>query len=255
MRAFSAFLRKELTAQKRTGKLYILAAAAVILGILAPATAKLLPKLLEAVGTEDSGMTITLGEVTAFSSFQQFFGNASMGLIAFLAVEAGILTGEYRSGTLVLALTKGLPRSKVIAAKTLTLVLIWSVFWWISFGISYGFTAFYWSMDTVNHPLFAGFAYWLFGMMMTAVILLFSSFSKGIGGVVGGLAGVYFGYSLLGMIPKLGKYLPVKLTAPDALMKGSEQIGDILPAVIITAAATAAALTAAYIIFGRRSMD
>ena len=117
MRAFKAFLRKELTGQKRTGKLYILAAVAVLLGIMAPATAKLLPKLLESVGTEGSGMTITLTEVTAFSSLQQFFNNASMMLIALLAVEMGIFTGEYRSGTLVLALTKGLSRGCIFVLQ------------------------------------------------------------------------------------------------------------------------------------------
>ena len=254
MRAFKAFLRKELIGQKRTGKLYILAAVAVLLGIMAPATAKLLPKLLESVGTEGSGMTITLTEVTAFSSLQQFFNNASMMLIVLLAVEMGIFTGEYRSGTLVLALTKGLSRGKVLAAKFIMLITVWTVFWWLSFGIAFGGTAVYWSMDTVKEPVFAAFAYWLFGLMMTAVLVFFSSFARSSGLVIGGVAGVYFGYSLLGMIPKLGKYLPVKLTNADPLMKGAEAVSEYIPAAVIAGAIAAAALAASSVIFSKRGM-
>ena len=254
MRAFKAFLRKELTAQKRTGKLYILAAVALLLGIMAPASAKLMPKLLESIGTEGSGITVTMTETTAFSSFQQFFKNASMMLIVFFAVEMGIFTGEYRSGTLVLALTKGLSRGKVLAAKTIVLISVWTVCWLVSFGITCGYTAALWSMDTVNDLAFAAFAYWLFGGMMTAVLVFFSSFAGSAGVVVGGVAGVYFGYSLLGMIPKLGKYLPVKLTDADSLMNGSAAISEYIPAAVIAGVVMTAALAAAGVIFSKRGM-
>ena len=255
MKQTGVFFRKELTAQKRTGKFLIFIIVYVILGILAPATAKLLPKLIELVGSEAAGMTITMDEPTALSAFQQFFGNASMGLIALFAAESGIFTGEYRSGTLVLALTKGMRRRSVLVAKSLVLVLMWTVLWWMSFGITFAYTSVYWDTGTVRNLVFAVSAYWLFGMMFAAMTVFFSSIAKGTAGVIGGLGGIYFGSSVVSMIPKVGDFLPVKLTAADPLIKGTAEISDYIPAAAITGAVIIGAFIASAVIFDRRGMD
>ena len=112
MKSLMAFIKKEIMEQVRTKKLMILGILFVVFGIMSPAIAKAIPLLLEEFGNSlaESGMTITQTEVSAMDSWVQFFKNIPMALIAFVILESGIFTREYRSGTLVLSLTKGLER-------------------------------------------------------------------------------------------------------------------------------------------------
>ena len=119
MRAFFAFLKKELLESARSGRLLLLLILFGVFGIMNPAVAKLTPWLLEVMGEElaESGMVITEVTVDALTSWTQFFKNIPMALIAFVLVYGGIFTKEYESGTLILVLTKGISRYKVLLAK------------------------------------------------------------------------------------------------------------------------------------------
>ena len=110
MRSLLAFTKKEITEQARTGKLLFLGILFVLFGIMNPAVAKLTPWLMEQMADSlaDMGMNITEVTVTAMDSWVQFFKNIPMALIAFVLLESSIFTKEYRSGTLILSLTKGL---------------------------------------------------------------------------------------------------------------------------------------------------
>ena len=129
MRSFFAFIKKEITEQVRSGKLMFLCILFVLFGIMNPAIAKMTPWLLEVMAESlaESGMTVTAIEVSAMDSWVQFFKNIPMALIAFVLLEGGIFTKEYQSGTLVLSLTKGLARYKVVVAKAIVLILLWTM--------------------------------------------------------------------------------------------------------------------------------
>ena len=118
MRSLVAFTKKEFTEQIRSGKITFLAILFVLFGIMNPAVAKLTPWLMEqfADTLAGSGMIITEVTVTALDSWTQFYKNIPMALIAFVLLESSIFTKEYRSGTLILSLTKGLSRFKVVLA-------------------------------------------------------------------------------------------------------------------------------------------
>lgn len=126
MRSLIAFIKKEFTEQLRSGRLIILGLLFVLFGIMNPAIAKLTPWLLETMADSlaESGMIITDVKVSAMDSWMQFFKNMPMGLIAFVLLESSIFTKEYTSGTLVLSLTKGLERYKVVISKALVLACI-----------------------------------------------------------------------------------------------------------------------------------
>ena len=115
MRSVIAFTKKEITEQMRTGKVLFLGILFILFGIMNPAVAKLTPWLMEQLSDSlaESGMIITEVKVTALDSWMQFYKNIPMALIAFVLLEAGIFTKEYRTGTLVLSLTKGLRRRDV----------------------------------------------------------------------------------------------------------------------------------------------
>ena len=112
MRAFVAFLKKEILEDLRSGRLMILLGVFCALGVMNPAVAKLTPWLMELFAEELAEGGMILGEVTvnALTSWGQFFKNISTALIAFVFVYSSIFTKEYDSETLILILTKGLLR-------------------------------------------------------------------------------------------------------------------------------------------------
>ena len=232
-----AFLKKDFLEQVRTGKLLILLILFVLFGIMNPAVAKLTPWLLEmmADSLEASGMVVTEVNVTAMDSWVQFFKNIPMALIAFVLLEGGILTGEYQSGTLVLSLTKGLKRHQVLGSKAMVLTLLWTVCYWLCFAITYGYNAYFWDNSVAEHLLFSVVCWWLFGLWVIALMLLFSVVSASNTGVFLGTGAIVLGSVLLGMIPKAKKYLPTVLCDGNSLIYGIAETRDYFPSFIITA--------------------
>lgn len=144
MKPLLAFLKKEWLEHLRSGHLAILGILFVLFGIMNPAIAKLMPWLFEVMADtlEGSGLTLTAITISAMDSWVQFFKNIPMALIVFILLESSIFTKEYQSGTLVLTLTKGLHRHTVVISKALLLIVLWSVGYWLCFGITYGYNAY-----------------------------------------------------------------------------------------------------------------
>ena len=110
MRSTVALMKKELTEQVRSAKLWIVLGVFALFGFLNPGLTLVTPWMLEAMRDvlEESGMNITIVAVDALDSWAEFFSNISMALIVFGTVYGSIFTREFRTGTLVLSLTKGL---------------------------------------------------------------------------------------------------------------------------------------------------
>lgn len=119
MKSFIAFFKKEVLESVRSGKLTILGILFLLFGIMNPAIAKMIPWLLEIMSDyfAEAGMTVTEVTIDALTSWTQFFKNIPMALIVFVLVYSGTFTREYESGTLILILTKGLSRYKVVLAE------------------------------------------------------------------------------------------------------------------------------------------
>ena len=251
-----AFLKKDFLEQARTGKLLILGILFTAFGIMNPAVAKLTPWLLEmmAESLEASGMVVTEVTVTAMDSWVQFFKNIPMALMAFVLLEGGILTGEYQSGTLVLSLTKGLKRHQVLCSKAAVLTLLWSVCYWLCFAITYGYNAYFWDNSLAQNLGFSVVCWWLFGLWVVALMLLFSVVSSSNTGVFLGTGGCVLVCFLLGMIPKVQKYLPTKLTDGNSLIYGTAEAADYKTALLVLAATGIACLVAAVPLLNKKQL-
>ena len=153
MKAILAFLKKECMDQARCGRLLITLGLFVVFGIMNPAVAKLTPWLLEVMADSlaESGMTVTEVNVTAMDSWVQFFKNMPMALIAFVLLYGSIFTKEYATGTLVLSLTKGLERFKVVISKWLVLSSVWSVGYALCYGITYVYNDYFWDNSVASN--------------------------------------------------------------------------------------------------------
>ena len=256
MKPFLAFTRKELLAQFRTGKVTILGILFVLFGIMNPAIAKLTPWLMEMMADSlaESGMIITDITVTAMDSWVQFFKNIPMALIVFVLMQSSIFTKEYQTGTLVLSLTKGLPRSTVLIAKTVVLTLFWSAGYWLCFGITYGYNAYFWDNAIAQNLLFSALCWWVFSLWILALLVFFSTLSVSSAVVLVGTGGVVFASTLLSMIPKVSKYLPTQLSDGNSLIYGLAAADQYFPALIVAIAMAILCFGASIPIFNKKQL-
>ena len=236
MKPLLAFIKKEFLETARTGKLIFLILLFVLFGIMNPAIAKLTPWMMEMFSDTiaGSGLIVTNIQVDALTSWAQFFRNIPVVLIAFVLIFSDIFTKEYRSGTLILVLTKGLSRYKVVFAKTLLLLLLWTFGYGLCFGITYSYNAYFWDNGIANN-LFSSIAiWWLFGVWVICLIVLFSSLLQNYTGVTLCTGGTVLLAYLLGLIPKVKMYSPSILMETYSLLIGAESMDSYIKAIIIT---------------------
>ena len=205
MRTLIAFTKKEFTQQLRSGRLLMLGILFFLFGVMNPAVAKLTPWLLEMMADSlaESGMNVTEVTVSAMDSWVQFYKNIPMALIAFVLLENNIFTREYASGTLVMSLTKGLERYKVVVSKTVVLSLLWTAGYWLCFAVTYAYNAYYWDNSVAQSLMLSVVCWWLFGMLTVALTVLFSTLGKTGTAVLMGTGGVILGCYLLSLVPKI----------------------------------------------------
>ena len=256
MRSLFTFIKKEFTEQLRSGRLMILGILFVSFGIMNPAVAKLTPWLLEimAESLEESGMTITSVTVSAMDSWVQFFKNIPMALIAFILLQGSIFTKEYASGTLILSLTKGLERYKVVIAKTAVLTALWTIGYWLCFGVTYMYNAYFWDNAIAKNLAFSVVCWWIFGLWIVALVVFFSTVASANTGVLIATGGIAFGLYMVGLVPKIAKYLPTMLTNGTSLIYGTAKTEDYFIAIAVCAVTTVICLIASIPIFNKKQL-
>ncbi|WP_122643007.1 ABC transporter permease subunit [Luxibacter massiliensis] len=236
MKQLTAFIKKEFLGQIRGGRFMILGILFCLFGIMNPATAKMLPWLLEIMSEQlaENGMFITGIEVDALTSWTQFFKNMPVLLIVFIVMFSGILTAEYQKGTLINVIAKGLKRWKILISKLLIMFVAWTAGYLITFGITYGYNAYFWDNHIVQNLLFAAFGYYLVGVWLISIILLASVILKSASAVIL-LVGAAFVISYLnGFLPAFQEYVPTYLLNSDELLMGILNSSRCMAAVGIT---------------------
>lgn len=256
MRTFCAYIKKECMEMLRTGKFYLVMILFVLFGIMSPALAKLTPWLMEQMSEtlEESGMVVSAVAVDALTSWTQFYKNIPMALLVFVLVFAGILAGEYQKGTLVLSVSKGASRTAVLAAKTVTLLGVWTLGFTVCYGITIFYTEFYWDNSIVQNCLYGAFCYWLFGVNVLAFLVLVSTIAETVSMVLLGTAAYVGAQFLLMLFPKAERFLPIKLTEGMTLAAGGSQAEEYIPAVLVTVAMTVGAFLASRACIGKKKL-
>lgn len=255
MKTFVAFFKKELLQSVRGGMLWILCGIFLLFGIMNPAVAKLTPWLMDMMAEELelSGMAVTAVSADALASWAQFFKNIPMALIAFVFIYSNIFTREYSSGTLILVLTKGLFRYKVVIAKSVLMLILWSAGYWLSFGVTYVCNDVLWDNSTATNLMPAVVYQWLFGVFVVALIVLFSTISSNYIGVLLGTGGCVFALYLVGLVPKIAKYLPTALMSSGAYV-GAAIAESYTASAVITAVCSVAFIAASVPIFNKKQL-
>ena len=256
MRSFVAFFKKELMESARSGRLLFFLILSFSFGVMNPGIAKLTPWLLEmfSASLAESGMTVTEVTVDALTSWTQFFKNIPMALITFVLMYGNILTREYESGTLTMILTKGVARYKVILAKLCMMLTLWSLGYWLCFGVTYLYNDYFWSNAIAQNLLAATLYWWLFGVFTICVMLFFSVLHQSTSGVLLSTGAVVLLSYLIGLIPKAKRLVPTALMSGNALVFGLESRGDYWGAVVIAVLIGICGLIAAMLVMNKRSL-
>lgn len=237
MKQFNAFTKKEFLELFRTGKLLLLLIIFILFGIMSPAIAKLTPWMMNLFSDSftEAGMTIIMDmDVTAMTSWTQFYKNISMVLVIFMLMSANTLTAEYQKGTLINILTKGMPRFKVLLSKTFTLFTTWTCGFWLSFGITYGYNFYFWDNRIASNLFFAACCYYLVGIWLISLLLLASGILKTNSGVLAVTGGIFVICYLVSFLPATGRYLPVQLLSASALLTNATALTEYTYAIGIT---------------------
>lgn len=245
MKSLQALMKKEYMEAARTGKIIILALLFVLFGIMNPAIAKLTPWMMEMMSDTiaESGLIVTDIQVDALTAWTQFFKNIPIALIAFVLIFSDIFTKEYKSGTLLLILTKGLSRYKVVLAKAVLLLSLWTAGYGICFAITYGYNAYFWDNGIANNLFFSVTIWWLFGVWVICLMVLFSSLLQNNTGVTLCTGGTVLLAYLVGIIPKVKLYSPAMLLDANSLLTGAEETDVYIKAIVIAAVLCIACVT------------
>lgn len=220
MKQFTAFFQKEWLELLRSGKLLIILILFMLFGVMNPAMAKLTPWMMELASESlaEAGMIVTEVTVDAMTSWEQYYKNIAVIMLIFFIMVSGIFTAEYQKKTLINMVTKGLDRWKILLAKSAMLLLLWSFVYWLCYGITYGYNAYFWDNGIANHVFFSAFCVYILGVWLVTLIVLMSvivSANTGVLLLTGGVFGVCY---LLGMLSKIKEYLPTQLMGAGALL-------------------------------------
>ena len=251
-----AFVKKEWTEVLRTGKFVMIAVLFILFGVMNPAIAKLTPWMMEAFSEslKGSGLTVTEAKVDALTSWMQFYKNVPVALIVFLLMFSGILAVEYQKGTLINMITKGLSRWKIVLSKSVVLLFLWSLGYWMCYGITYVYNAYFWDNSIAKDVGFAAFCVYMLGVWLIALMMLMSTLFSAGSAVAVGTGGVFFVLYLFSMLPDLKEYLPSYLMAASGLLSGAGEAGDYMTALLVAAGLTVIQFVVAILVFNRKDV-
>jgi len=253
---FWVALRKEMLEQWRSYRLLITCVVLVFFGLTSPLLARYTPELLKlAIPADQAGQLLALFPTpTIADAVGQYVKNLSQfGILLALLMTMGTVAQEKDKGTAALMLVKPLPRGIFLLAKFVALGLIFGLSILLAGLASYYYTLLLFGAVDITAWLALNGLLLLMVLVYVALTLLCSTLTSS--QVVA--AGLAFGLLILvngiGAIPKVGDYLPGKLTAwGAALVLGAE--GAWWPAVWVSLGLIAVALVAAWLVFERQEL-
>jgi ABC-2 type transport system permease protein len=125
MNGFLAFLGKELLEIRRTWRLWVLPGILMAVGLSSPVLAAIAPRLVESMTAGQPDVVIQIPDPVAKDAYLQFVQQLmQIALLALIIVTAGMVSGERRSGTAILVLTKPVSRPAFLVAKFMAQTLL-----------------------------------------------------------------------------------------------------------------------------------
>jgi ABC-2 type transport system permease protein len=253
---FWVALRKEFLEQWRSYRLLIVAVVLVFFGLSSPLLARYTPELLKlAIPPDQAGQLLALFPTpTVADAVGQYVKNLSQfGILLALLMTMGTVAQEKDKGTAALMLVKPMPRGIFLLAKFVALGLIFAVSILLAAIACYYYTLLLFGPLNLTAWLALNALLLLMVLVYVALTLLCSTLTSS-QVVAAGLAfGLLIVVSGIGALPKVGDYLPGRLTAwGTALVLGAG--GTWWPALWVSLGLIVVALLGAWLIFERQEL-
>ena len=128
------------------------------------------------------------------------------------------------------------------------------VLYFLCYGITYGYNAYFWDNSIAKSLLPGALCWWLFGVWVLAWLLLFSAIADSSTHVLFGTGGAALAAYVLGLFPKAGKFLPVKLMDGMNLLYGNTKPADYGASAGIACGMAAVCVLLAVVCFDRKRL-
>jgi ABC-2 type transport system permease protein len=236
------FARKELHEILRTWRIWVLPGIVLFFAVTGPLLARFTPELLGAVvGNSLNGLK--LPTPTYFDSYAQWVKNLSqILLIAVIIVYGGLVSGEVRSGTAVLVLTKPLSRHAFVTVKAAVHSLFLAAIVAAGTLITWGLTWLIFGAAPGSALLTATGEFLVLGLFFVCLMTLLSSLIRSTAGAAGAGLAAYIVLAIAAIWKPLGDYSPAALTAQPAALAAGREVTATWP--VVTAMVVAIALVA-----------
>lgn len=254
MRIFWVALRKELIEQWRSYRLLVVGVVLLVFGLTSPLLAKYGPELIRLALPEGEEILKLIPSPTATDAVSQYLKNISQfGILLAILMTMGSVAQEKERGTAALMLVKPMPRGVFLVAKMVALGLTFAIGIFLAGAACYYYTMLMFEALSLPAWLALNGLLLLFILVYVALTLLCSTLSQS-QVVSGALA---FGFlvvlSALGAVPRLGDYMPGRLTTwAGGLFAGD--VGSAWGALVVSVGLIVAALLVAWLIFERQEL-
>lgn len=231
MTGWKVFAGKEALEIVRTWRIWVLPGIVLLFAITGPLIARFTPEMVGAlVGSSLGGFN--LPPPTYSDAYLQWTKNLSqIVLIALIIVYGSLVSGEVRSGTAVLVLTKPLSRNAMIAVKAIVHSLFVSAVVIVGALVTWGLTFAIFGQAPAD-PLFSATAAFLvLAVLFVCLMTLLSVVVSSAAGAAGAGLGAYAVLAIAAIWKPLGEYSPAALTAQPASLAGGHDVTATWPVI------------------------
>ena len=149
---------------------------------------------------------------------------------------------------------EGFEKYKIVLSKLLVMILIWTLGYLLYFILTYVYTIYYWDNSIVSNLPFSVIIWWVFGIFIIALFMMFSVNFETSGSALALTGGVVFLLYLISLLPKINQYLPITLSDGNSLIYGLKQVGFYLPSLIITILLIGSLVMGSILLFNKKSL-
>ena len=249
MSGLRAFLRKEMRETLHTWRLWVLPGLLVFLGVTAPVITALTPRIIELAAKSSPGTTVTIAQPTAREAYLQFVGNlGQLALLAIIITVSGAISGEVRSGTAALVLTKPISRAAFVIGKAATAFALILASTAIGAVVCIGITAAIFGLGPAGHFVLA-VAIWLaYALLFVGIMVALSARLRSQMAAAACGVGVFAALAALNALPTVRDYQPggINGAMTDLLRHGSAAWAWPLLTSLVLAAITLAVAVARF---------
>ena len=256
MMGFRVLLLKELREQLRTGRLVAVAVVFVLFGILGPLTDRYMKELIDAIGTQSGGFTISVPPPSLAGDQAQIIKNLSeFGVICALLLGMGAVAWEKERGTAGMIMTKPASRAAFLAAKLVAISLNLGLAAILGCGLGYVYTLL---LYPEVFPL-GGFVamtglLWLVLVVFTSITLLGSTITRSAIAAAGLGFAAFLVLGLLVPIPVIGPWSPLGILTPATHLALGEDAGNFLGPLLFNIALVPALFGITWLAFRRQEL-